>query len=207
MPFARPKASECNLANRKQIFKISPDINRISGCVSKKKSTKKTDSNFFRGRNRRATTPFRRLERPSRRRFVHFDIRCVRATKKINRFHRTICIFLPRKERERERERTYRRGSWLFRFRDFTFRLDNQRSSVGRLDLRASRGGRQNGSVCDGRCKRHCYYAFILINLVSYVNTSANMPHAFRNSTLNKFSFLRIVFIFFALTKSLHLGF
>jgi len=107
VPFARPKASECNLANRKQIFKISPDINRISGCVSKKKSTKKNRFEFFpRGRNRRATTPFRRFERPSRRRFVHFDIRCVRVAKKIIRFHRSIYIFLPRKERERERERT-----------------------------------------------------------------------------------------------------
>jgi hypothetical protein len=106
VPFARPKASECNLANRKQIFKISPDINRISGCVSKKRAQKNRFEFFPRGRNRRATIPFRRLERPSRRRFVHFDIRCVRATKKINRFHRTIYIFLPRKERERERERT-----------------------------------------------------------------------------------------------------
>jgi hypothetical protein len=194
VPFARPKASECNLANRKQIFKISPDINRISGCVSKKRAQKNRFEFFPRGRNRRATIPFRRLERPSRRRFVHFDIRCVRATKKINRFHRTIYIFLPRKERERKR--TYRRGSWLFRFRDFTFRLDNQRSSVGRLDLRASRGGRQNGSVCDGRCKRHCYYAFILINLVSYVNTSANMPHAIRNSTL-KFVFPQAIVFYF----------
>jgi len=37
---------------------------------------------------------------------VHCDIRCARAAKKNNRFHRTICIFFKRKEREREKERT-----------------------------------------------------------------------------------------------------
>ena len=105
MPFARPKASECNLANRKQIFKISPDINRISGCVSKKKSTKKTDSNFFRGvgidaqRHRSDVSNDRRDADSCT---LTFDV-CAWQKKSFVFTERSIFFYHEKRERERER--------------------------------------------------------------------------------------------------------